>query len=726
MAHALRPLLAPRSVAVIGASNDPRKRGHQAVAALLDGGYRGRIVPINPRGGEILGLPVARRIEAVADPPELAFVATRAASVPDMVAACARRGVRAAVVVAGGFREAGDQGEALERALVAICRRTGIRVLGPNTSGLLNARLGLNLVGVEGVRAGSLAVLSQSGNVGLDLMLRASEHGPGISIYAGIGNEADVGAHEILTYLAKHRETAAILLYVEGLREGWRFLEAARRAARCKPVVLLKGGRTEAGTAAARTHTGAIVGSPVVLTALLRQHGVVEVARSDELFAVGATLAQQPAATPGGGIAILADGGGHATLAADALAELEVPLARLGAATRRRLRRALGHAATTDNPVDLAGAADHDPEAFVRASRALAADPAVGAVLMTGLFGGYAIRFDAGLASAEARVAPAIARTMAVRGKPLVVHTLYARARNEALEQLAAAHVPVVDSIEVAARCARALFLRGLALANEPLPPVSRARTSRVSRRIIAAALAEGRDALTEDEARRLVAVYGVPTVAARLCRSEEEVAGAAREIAGALALKAVSPLVLHKTDAGALALDVVGPSQAAAAFHEVVRAVAHDAEQRGLVPDVRGVLVAEMLAPPIAELLIGARRDAQYGAILAVASGGTLAELARDVAVRALPIARADALAMLDEIRMAPVLHGYRGRPRADRDALADIALALGACLLSNPELEAVELNPVFAYAERAVAVDVRATLHDTGLRRAARTSKR
>ncbi|MFN2421815.1 MAG: acetate--CoA ligase family protein [Gemmatimonadota bacterium] len=715
MPRGLRPLFTPRSVALIGASRDPRKRGHQAVKALLEAGYRGRIIPVNPRGGEILGLAVVRRIEDLDEPPELAFVSTPAAAVPRVLTACGERGIRAAVVVAGGFREAGRYGAALEREMTAIARRSKLRVLGPNTSGLLNTRFGLNLVGVGAVRPGPIAVVSQSGNVGLDLMLEASENGPGISIYVGLGNEADVGAHEVLAFLARHQETEAILVYAEGFRDGKRFLAAARRTARIKPVVLLKGGRSQAGTAAARSHTGAIAGSAPVLAALLRQHGVVEVARSDEVLAVGAMLARQPPLSAGLGIGVLSDGGGHATLAADALAELGAPLASLDAVTRRRLRRALGSAAVVENPVDVAGAADRDPEVLARALEIVAHDRAVGGVLVVGLFGGYGIRFDPGLEAPESAAAAAMARTMDQADKPVVVHTLYARTRTAPLERLAAAGVPILGSIEIAARCMHSAYARGLALAREPMPPPPRLRPPRGAQQIIAAALAEGRDSLTEVEGRELVAAYGIQTVSGRFCRSDEEAAAAAGAAPGRVALKAVSPFLLHKSDVGAVELDIEGHEAAAGAFLRVVGAAIRDAEARRLVPDVRGVLVTEMLARPLAELLVGAHHDPQYGPLLTVATGGLAVELERDAAFRSLPVHRGEAIAMLDEIGLAPILRGYRGRPSADREAIVDVAIALSASLLSHPRIEAIELNPLFAYPDRAIAVDVRVTLRNT-----------
>jgi acetyltransferase len=311
----------PRSVAIVGASHDPTKRGYQAVRALLEAGYAGPIYPVNPRGGELHGVRVHKSLDEIPRVPDLALVCTPAATVPEVLEACSARGIPAAVVLALGFAETGAEGAALEDVVRAVVRRTGIRVVGPNTSGILNLPFGLNLIGARGARPGRIAVLVQSGNMALSLLNQsaASEH-EGISICVGAGNQVDLGMADYLEYLTNDERTAAIAIYVESFREGRRFFEIARDPRREKPIVLLKGGRSHAGEAAARSHTGALAGEYAVAQAAFRQAGIIEVRRTDELFAVAETLVRQPPAE--NGIAVLSDGGGHATLAIDALSEL--------------------------------------------------------------------------------------------------------------------------------------------------------------------------------------------------------------------------------------------------------------------------------------------------------------------------------------------------------------------------------------------------------------------
>lgn len=699
----------PRAVAIVGASRDPGKRGHQAVRALLDSGYGGRIIPVNPAGGELLGIPLVQDISGAGDAVDLALICTPAATVPDSLAQCADAGIPAAVILAVGFGESGPEGAAIEQQIRDICTRTGIRVIGPNTSGLLNPHLGLNLIGVRGVRPGAAALIAQSGNLALALMTEdLHARRVGFSAVVGVGNEAGVGFGELVDYFSRDEKTRVVIVHTEGMRDGRAFFDAARRATAVKPVVALKGARTEQGGAAARSHTGALAGSYPTFAAALKQAGVIEVLRSDELLPVAATLAAQPPARPGG-VAIISDGGGHAAIAADAFAQQRIPLANLTQRIRKRLGDLLGAAAAVSNPVDLAGAADRSPVVFAKAVVIAAADPGVGVVLVAGLFGGYALRFDPALADEEAAAAALMAAAPAGAGVPLVVHSLYEHAGTAALERLREHGVPVCGSVETACRCAAALVQRRDALerlANEP--PVRSAAVvfeagSRHRERPAAGML--------ETVVRELVERAGVPLVPAQFCTSADEAAAAAAEFAThAVAVRVVASGISHKTEAGGVALGVAGGAQVRAAFARLRQAALDFSRAAGGAAGFEGVLVSPMLAPPVAELLVGARRDDSFGPVLSIGAGGTEAEVAADVATWLLPVSQQEIEIGLAGLRLAPVLAGFRGRPPADVAAVAALALALGQCLADHAELTEIEANPVFAYADRAVAVDVRA----------------
>jgi acetate---CoA ligase (ADP-forming) len=704
---AVGALLEPRAVAVIGASSDPTKRGHHAVRALLDDGYTGAIHPVHPRGGTLFDLRVARSVAELPPGIDLALICTPADTVAELVEACGAVGIRGAVVLALGFGEIGGEGALHEQRLRAAIRRSGVRVVGPNTSGIANPSIGLNLIGVRGLRPGGLALLAQSGNVLLGALLEARRRPAlGFSCCIGAGNAIDITLAEYLAWLATDERTHAIALYAEGIGDGRAFLDAAARAvANGKPVVLLKGGRTHAGDAAAQSHTGALSGGYAVLRAALREAGVVEVERSDEFFPLVETLLLQPSPPRGSGLAILADGGGHATLAADHLTTLGVRLATTTAACRRALSERLGATAAVANPVDIAGAADRDPSAFAAAAAALLAVDDVGALLLVGLFGGYATRFAAALEAAEVAAAERLVALARAAGRPLVVQSLYADAQSAALDVLRAGGVPVCASLEAACHCV------GEALQRTTRRERARARldVARAASHVAASGHGTVRVApgALEPELRELVRGHGVRVAPATFCRTAAETARAAAAYTVPLAVRAVAAGVSHKTEAGGVRLGIA-PADAARVFDEVRASIAAHA----VTARFEGVLVGPLLARPIAELLVGVRTDPVFGRVLAIGAGGTAVEVLRDVVLRVPPLDRGDIVRMLDELRIAPLLRGWRGAPPIDAHAVADSALALLACADAHADITELELNPVFAYADGAVAVDVRAVV--------------
>lgn len=719
---ALDRVLRPRSVAVIGASQDPTKRGNRAVRALLQSGYQGRVLPIHPDGGELHGVPVFTGPVELDGPVDLVLVCTPVATVPNVLETWAAAGAAGAVVLAVGFAESGAEGARVERAVTDIARRTGLRVVGPNTSGLLNVPLGLNLIGLDGVRPGPLALLVQSGNMALSLVTEGARAGAGFSFVIGVGNEADLTFDAYLDFLAHDPGTRGVAIHAEGFRDGRAFLGALARASERLPVVVIKGGRTARGGEAARSHTGAVAGSYDAFRAGVRQAGAVEVGRTDEVLPTLMALAQGRARGSGdsrAGVAVLSDGGGHATLAVDDLHERGVALAALSAETRDRLRALLGPAAAVSNPVDLAGAADRRPDIFARAFGVLADDPAVSTVLIAGLFGGYALRFDGSLLEAETDAARGLVERSRSAGVPVVVHSLYASRHTDPLDVLRDAGLPVLDSLEVACRAVAAVASRpavadSARVARWPEPPPTEATEVAAVASALARARDEGRTTLLEPEARALAEAHGVPLVPAELCATAAEAVDAARTFGAPVAVRIVSADAPHKSEAGGVALGVA-PDGLERAFHGVVASVRAWVEARDgpdSAADVRGVMVSPMLPRPTVELLVGVRRDEQFGPVLTVGAGGTGVEYLKDVALRVLPVDDREIDTMLGELRLAPLLDGYRGAPEVDRAALVQAIGALARCALSTPEIAEIEVNPLFVGPDGAVAVDVRAFL--------------
>ncbi|QBI21953.1 hypothetical protein ER308_07520 [Egibacter rhizosphaerae] len=703
MADPVAALLDPRSVAVVGASTNPLKRGYQAIRTLLSDGFPGSIYPVNPRETEVLGLPAYPSVTSIDGSVDLALIVTPASAVAGLLRECGRKGVGAAVVIAVGFGETGEDGAALEAEIRGVAAGEGIGLIGPNTNGVFNLPARLNLVGASDVPQGRLALLCQSGNMALSLFTEvAHETSLGFSTYVGIGNEAGLRYHELLDYLRDDPDTGAVLTYAEGFRDGRALLRSAANLAGHKPIVCYKAGRSEAAQRSALSHTGAVAGSHAVAEAVLRQAGIVVVERSDELVPVAETLLQQPA-LPSPRVGVLTDGGGHGTVAADALAAHGLELPALTASTRERLAEVLPDAASTRNPVDVAGATDRDPRVFEPCLEALLDDPSIDGMLCVGLLGGYGIRFSDELAEAEEQAAARMAEMAANAGKPLVVQSAYAPAHPPAHDLLRGSGVPVHGSIETAARCVAALEERGRFRATAEMRSgfAHRSRGERTDR----ADRAGGeRRALTEPEGRALLEAHGLPVGPWTLATDPDVAADAVTALGGPAALKIVSPDVVHKSDAGGVLLDVGNAEDAAAGFERVVGAVT------AAQPDasVDGVLVTPM-APRGVELIVGVTTDPSFGPLLAVGAGGTAVEVLRDTAFRAVPVTPTECDEMLAELAVAPLLDGHRGAAPVDRAALRALLTGVSRLVAAEPGIAELDLNPVIAHPDGLAVVDVR-----------------
>ncbi|WP_329412336.1 acetate--CoA ligase family protein [Nocardia vinacea] len=700
---ALHRLLDPRSIAIIGASTNPAKRGYQAIRALRDSGYAHPIYPVNPTATKILGVDVVASIDHLPYGVDIALIALPAAAVPRVLRECGAAGIPGAVVLANGFREIGPAGAQLDAELLSAIADSGVRVIGPNTSGVFNVETGANLVGLPGVPNGPISVITQSGNMLLSLVNdNRAVRGPGFHSYVGLGNQADVRYDECVTELAAQSGTGAMAIHSEGFVDGRAFLVAAADAATRKPLVLLRGGRSAIGGRTAMSHTGSIAGSDAVATAVLRQAGVELVDRSDELAVVAGALATTASVRPGRRVAILSDGGGHATLAADAMTARGIELAELSESTQAALRVLLGPTASVVDPVDVAGATDADPSIFADAVEILMKDPAVGLVLIVGLFGGYHLRFDRSFESVENDTATELLALSAEYDTPLLVQSCYANDKIRNHDRLRAGGVPVVASVDHAVRIAEALDRR-------------RVRRSTAHRRTSfvlpapAKPVATHPGALDEPKARALLEATGIDTGAWTFATTIDDVTAAVTEFACACAVKVVCSQVVHKSDVGGVRLDVVAATAAANAQRIIDTVTAR-------VPDARidGMVVTPMAERGV-ELLVGATRDPIFGPIVAFGTGGVLVDALEDVAFRAAPLTELEAHEMISETRAARLLDGYRHLPVVDRNALAEFLVRVGDVVAAHPEITELDLNPVIATGNSLVPVDVRIVIGPT-----------
>ena len=711
----LQRVLNARSVAIIGASLDEKKRGYRAIEVLRREKFDGDIYPVNPRVESILGLKCYAGVLDIPGEVDIALITTPAETMPAIIEECGRKGVAGVVVIAGGFAELGEKGKHLQERVTAAARAGNVRIIGPNTSGMINVRKNLNLVGVAGVPGGDIALLTQSGNMALHLITEAGlKSHKGFSYYVGVGNEADIRFHEYLEFFTGDPGTKAILMYVEGMHDGRKFLQQAYRTTLKKPIILLKSGRSTKGRKSAGSHTGALAGISEVARTAFARAGIITIEHSSELFPAAETLSSLPP-IENKRIAILADGGGHATIAADVLTDFGVEIPELKKPTRELLKGILTPNASLHNPVDVAGAADVDPAVFASCARTLLGDEHIGGLLIVGLFGGYGIRFSDKLTFIEEDAAHQMGKLVAKTGKPIVVHSLYTYARPHSHELLRYYGIPVYDSLEIACRCMSVLSQYGQYLGTYHTRTNFvfnwGAKAGEEGAAIIDGALAEGRSALLEHEAKELLRLHGVPVPKEALAASADEAARVAGELGGPVALKVVSPEILHKSEAGGVMLGLATQKQVREAFREIMRS----AKAFNGKADVRGCLVSPMAAEGV-EVIIGTKVDEQFGPVVMFGLGGIFVEVIKDVSFRVLPIARRSARKMISELKSSPILSGVRNRPPVDRSALCDLLLTVGEIIEAYPAIREMDLNPVIARPDGATVVDARIILHRNG----------
>ncbi len=709
----LHDILAPGGIAVVGASADPTKRGYKAMVGLIKDGYRGEIYPVNPKADMILGVKAWPSVTAIPGNPALALICTPAPTVPGLIAECGRRGIKGAVILASGFAEIGEEGAALEREMMEKARAHGVRIIGPNTSGLFNLHHRINLLSLDNVKPGGVGIISQSGNMLLSLALEAQHNGNvGFSTYVGPGNQSDIGFNDYLRYLGEDENTRVATLYVEGFRDGRKFLEVAREVAAMKPVVVYKSGSTEAGQKAASSHTGALAGSYAMTVDLLRQSGVSVVQHSDEILPVAEGLGLLQKAR-GKRVAVISDGGGQATIASDRLTEAGLELAELSEATRQKLRDVLFTQASTVNPVDVAGSTDANPSLLATCMEIVAADDNVDSVFLVGMFGGYSIRFAESLLGDEMRGAEAMVDLSRATTKPLVVYSLYTPIKPPALRRLHEAGLPIYASIEHSVRVLAALGERGQYLAQverqsrertvEPLPELTA---------LFRQAQSEGRD-LFEYEAKRLLREHGIEVPLELVVRNEAELAEAAGQFGETpLAMKVVSKDILHKSDAGGVKRNVVGE----AAMRRARGAILAACREYDADAEIEGVLVTPMAKKGV-EVILGVIRDPIFGPVLMFGLGGIFVEILEDVAFRSIPLSRRDAEDMVEQIKAKKILGGVRGEKAVDRAALVDLLLKVSRIVEAYPALSELDLNPVIVNADGYAVVDARVIVKRTSL---------
>lgn len=713
---ALRSFLAPRSVAVIGASRRRKTIGGELWHNLVEGGFAGKAYAVNDKARTVQGVRAHRSIAAVPGPVDLAVVATPAESVTGVARQCAAAGVRALLVISGGFGEVGAEGERRQRDLLRVCRESGMRLIGPNCLGVLNTapdvRLNATFAPHGGAQAphggaqaagalrrGNIGFLSQSGGLGIAIIQGAERLGVGLSSFVSVGDKADISGNDLLQYWEEDPGTDVVLLYLESFGNPRRFARIARRVGARKPIVAVKSGRSPAGARAGASHTGALVAtSDVTVDALFAQAGVIRTDTVHELFDVAALLSMQPVPR-GGRVAIVTNAGGPGILCADACQAAGLDVVELGPRARRELSGFLDSHASVGNPVDMIAAA---PAAnYRRTIETLVRHDCCDAIVAI---------FVPPLVTDPHDAARAIREAAAQAGEVAVAAVFMT---GEAAPAELEGAVPGFDFPEDAARTLAHAVRYGRWRAR-PAGVVVRPKGCRpaAAAAIVARALAGGGGWLAPPKVAALLDCYGLPLIPTRTVRSPREAVAAAAAFGGPVALKAVAPGLLHKSDAGGVLVGLQGEDQVRAGARKIRLAVARAGKR------LQG-LVVQPMAPTDVELLMGVVHDESFGPVIACGAGGTRAELLGDVAVRITPLTDLDAREMLRSLRTYPLLEGYRGSPPCDVGALEDVLLRLSALVQAHPEIAELDANPVVAGPDGALILDARVRLAPAPARR-------
>lgn len=694
----LQALLAPRSIAVIGASRNPRKVGHKILRNLLNSRFPGEIVPVNSAGEDVLNLRAYTDLGAYGKSVDHSVIVVPRPAVLEAVNASLKAGAKALTIITAGFKEQDADGAALEREVSALCRKAGVRVLGPNCLGLLNTQCPMDAsFGKKWPANGNMAFISQSGALCAAVLDRAAERGFGLSKMISIGNKSDIDENDLISFLADDEDTAVIVAYLESITHGAAFMKTAEAAARRKPIVVFKSGVTAAGSKAASSHTGSLAGADAAYEAAFRRCGIIRAHTYEQMFEIAGGFAFQPLPR-GRRVALVTNAGGVGIMAADAVETTGLVMAQLTPATTARLKDFLPPSASVRNPVDVLG--DAPPERYAEALEAVLADPNVDAIVV--LLTPQAVTLPV-------ETAQAICDRQG-REKPILACFLGGEDVNPARDLMIRSRLPDYRSPEKAVVVLKAM--RDYAEWRDR--PARIEPTFSVKPQAVKAVIEEYRRReelqIAEPDAKRILTAYGIPVPAGAFVESAAAAEQAAARLGFPLAMKIVSPDVVHKSDAGGVALNLGTAADVGAAYVRMTGAVSR------AVPGarIRGVYLERMCPAGRREVIIGMKRDPQFGPLLMFGLGGIFVEVLKDVTFRIAPVTEQEAIEMVREIRTYPLLAGVRGEQGVCIPALVEAIQRLGRLAADFEEIAELDINPFMAHpeAQHSLAADARITL--------------
>lgn len=699
----LEAIFSPASIAVVGASTVPGKVGHDLFANILRGGYTGVLFPVNPKARSVLSVKAYPTLTDIPDPVELAILVVPPKAALAVVDEAAQKGVKGIVIVSAGFREVGPEGRAIEERIAARCRESGIRLVGPNCLGVINPHPSVRMNASFSNRmpaSGHISFISQSGALCTSVLDFAAERDFGFSKFISIGNKADVDELDLLRYLHQDEDTQVIMIYLEELRRGPEFIQEVKEITsgdRPTPVLVIKSGRTVAGAQAAASHTGSLAGSEAVYEAIFKQAGILRVDSIEELFNFAAAFVAGK--TPlGNKVAIVTNAGGPGIVATDMTVSSGLELAGFREETVEALQSHLPATANLHNPVDVIGDATQDR--YERALEAVIKDE--------GVDGALVILTPQSMTNAL-ETAKAIVKIDQRTQKPILCCFMGIFDVSAGVKVLQEHGLPVYRFPEHAAKAFGALYRYSSWLNRQKLAQFFLEHDKEGARRILEAALAQNRPSLTEWEGAELLRCYGFQTLPSFVATTREEAVEYAESLTFPVAMKIVSPQILHKSDAKGVRLHVSSAQEVAEAFNSIVA----DAKAYNSQAEIVGVLVQKM-APAGEEVILGMTRYPVFGPLLMFGLGGVFVEVFKDVDFRVAPIGRNEARRMIRGIRGYDLLKGVRGRPEADTGVLERYLVSLSNLVLDHPEIKELDMNPVMVHPKGsgATVADVRVIL--------------
>jgi acetyltransferase len=699
----LNKIFQPRHVVVIGASRKRASLGYKVLSNLHDAGFPGAIHSVNPKYKKIGDAPCYAAVTDLPEPPDLAVVCTPARTVPTIIRDCGQAGIPGLIVLSAGFRESGKDGEELELAVQREADKfDGLRIVGPNCLGIIAPHAALNASFASGMPTkGHVAFISQSGALCTAVLDWALKENIGFSHFVSVGNMLDVSIGDLIDYFAADGRTESIILYVESINEAREFMSAARAFARNKPIIAYKAGRFVESAQAAASHTGAMAGVDTVYEAAFNRAGIVRVFEMIDMFDCAELLARHKP-PKGPRLAIVTNAGGPGVMATDALLELNGVLATFSTDTLEKLGQQLPAAWSQNNPVDVLG--DASPQRLANALKTVLADKGVDAALV--LFAPQAM-------SKPTDAAKAVIEVAKKSTKPLLASWMGGLTMDKAVDLFNQAGIPTYAAPEQAVRAF--MYLVSYARRREVLYetprniPVEFPLDRNKLRAVFNTILSEGHDILTESTSKALLEAYEIPIAKPYAARCASDAVTLARRLGYPVALKVFSPQITHKTDVGGVELGLANDEEVTTAFERIV----DTAKEKCPEAHLEGVTVQKMVSSPVGqELIVGARRDSVFGAVLLVGAGGTAAELFQDRALELPPLSERLARRMLESLRSWPLLQGYRGRPAANIDGLIEILMRLSYLVADYPEIKELDVNPLLVTPEDVIALDARIIL--------------